>query len=308
MTIFSPKSRQAGDAEVDVPELAVVPKANLDAAVLREPFLRDVELRHDLDARRDRVAELHRRCHDVVENAVDAVPHPQLLLVGLDVDVARGLLDGRHQDHVHESDDRRFLAFARQRFRADLSLENLDIAGIGEHWHLVERLRRDLQGARAFRHRAPLGRFAAVVPLDGPDDRGLGRHHRFDVVARHELDVVHGEHVGRVGHRDRERRAGARERDDLVFLRCLRGNELHDRRIDLELGECDRGHAVLLAQQRRDLLVFHVSQLHKIEAELPPVLALVVQRILQLLGRDALLLEKEFTDPKGHGRLLILDS
>ena len=64
--------------------------------------------------------------------------------------------------------------------------------------------------------------------------------------------------------------------------------------------ERDRGHAVLLAEQRRDLLVLDVAELDQVEAELPPVLALIVQRLLELLRRDALLLEKQLADAYGH--------
>ena len=93
----------------------------------------------------------------------------------------------------------------------------------------------------------------AVVALQRVVDLGLGGHHRLDVVARHELDVVHGEHVGRVGHRDRERGARSRERDDLVLLRRLGGDQLDDGGVDLELADRDRGNAELLAEERGDL-------------------------------------------------------
>ena len=69
---------------------------------------------------------------------------------------------------------------------------------------------------------------------------GFRGDHRLDVVARHELDVVHGEDVGRIGHRDRQRRAGAAERDDLVLLRGLGRDQLDDRRVDVELGRLTR--------------------------------------------------------------------
>ena len=80
----------------------------------------------------DRVAELHRRAHDVVEDPVDAVADAQLLLVRLDVDVARALLDRRHQHDVHEPDDRRFFALLGERLGADLLqlLEDFDVVGV----------------------------------------------------------------------------------------------------------------------------------------------------------------------------------
>ena len=86
--------REAGHTEVDLLGHALCRKPDLDAAVLRKTLLGDVQLGHDLDAGRDRVAELHRRLHHVVEDAVDAEPDPELLLVRLDVDVARPLLNG----------------------------------------------------------------------------------------------------------------------------------------------------------------------------------------------------------------------
>ena len=129
---FAEKRRQAGDAEVDVLRLAVVLEADFDAAVLRQPLFGDVELRHDLDARRNRISEFQRRRHDVVEKTVHAVPDAQLLLVWLDVNVARAFLNGRHQQHVHELDDRRLFALFGERLGADLLelFEHLDVGGI----------------------------------------------------------------------------------------------------------------------------------------------------------------------------------
>ena len=70
--------------------------------------------------------------------------------------------------------------------------------------------------------------------------------------------------------------------------------------IDLELIEGNRGHAVLLRQQRGDLLVLDVPQLHEVGAELAAVRALVVQRLLELFRRNALLFEKQFSNSNWH--------
>ena len=67
----------------------------LDAAVLRQPPLGDVELRHDLDARDDRRGEPAGRRLDLVQHAVDAVADAQLVLERLDVDVRGARLDAR---------------------------------------------------------------------------------------------------------------------------------------------------------------------------------------------------------------------
>jgi hypothetical protein len=76
------------DAHAEVHLLAAA-ELDLDATVLRQAALGDVELRHDLQTRGDRVAQLHRRLHHLVHHAVDAEPDAEVLLVGLDVNVRR---------------------------------------------------------------------------------------------------------------------------------------------------------------------------------------------------------------------------
>jgi hypothetical protein len=54
-TIFSPNSVGRQETRKSISLVAPVDReADLDAAVLRQPLLGDVQLRHDLDARRDR--------------------------------------------------------------------------------------------------------------------------------------------------------------------------------------------------------------------------------------------------------------
>ena len=116
--------------------------------------------------------------------------------------------------------------------------------------------------------------------LDRLAQRELRRHDRLDVVAGHELDVVHREDVGRIRHRDRERRAGAAQRHDLILLGGLGRNQLDDREVNLELREVDRRDAVLLAEKGGDFLVLHEAHLDQVVAELPPVGLLMGQGLL----------------------------
>ena len=323
MTIFSPKSvGRHGHAEVDFLGRPFDGEADLDAAVLGQALLGDVELRHDLDARRDRVAELHRRRHHVVEDAVDAEANPELLLVRLDVDVARALLNRRHQHQVDEPDDRRLAALPLERGDIDLLelLEQLDIV-VNDLRGFLERLGDHLEGrgarevgllrvrfgllrlllrrSRAHGH-LRRGRRRRVVPLDRVCDSRLGRDDRLHVVARHELDVVHGEDVRGIGNRNRQGRAGPAQRDDLIFLGGVGRDQLDHRLIDFKLGQVDRGHAVLLAEQRRDFFVGHETELDEIQAQLPAVGLLIVERLLQLRRSDALFLQKQVADADGH--------
>ena len=269
--LLAEQRRQDRDAEVDVFGLAVLLIPDLDASVLGQPLFGDVEPGHDLHARNHRVAELHRRLHHGVEDAVDAVPDPELPLVGLDVDVAGALLDRRKQQHVHELDDRGFLPLARP----GRDVERRGPVRVGPPGRVVLRKRRQ--------------------------DRRLGRHHRLHVVAGHELDVVEREDVGGIRHRDGQRRAGTRQRNHLVLLRGVGRQQLQDGRVELELRERNRGHAVLAAEQCRDLILGDESEADQVEPELAAIAALAGQRFLQLLGGDALFLEEEFPDTDGHG-------
>ncbi len=99
-----------GDADVH----ALVADLHLDAAVLREALLGDVELGHDLDARDQRRLDAPRQVQQVVEHAVDPVADLQRVGIGLDVDVARAVLDGLGEDQVDELDDGRVARFVQQ--------------------------------------------------------------------------------------------------------------------------------------------------------------------------------------------------
>ena len=67
------------------------------------------------------------------------------------------------------------------------------------------------------------------------------------------------------------------------------------------MGEIDRRHAVLAAEHRRDLFILHHPQLDERDPQFAAIGFLVIQRLLQLGWRDALLSKKEFPDTNGHG-------
>ena len=106
------ESGDGGDAEVDF----AAEDLDLDAAVLRETALGDVELGHQLEARDD--GGLHfARGHVLVEqDAVDAEADAEFLFERLDVDVAGALLDGGGDHGVDEANDRRFAGHVAQVF------------------------------------------------------------------------------------------------------------------------------------------------------------------------------------------------
>ena len=86
---FAVERGQRGDAEVHF----AAEDLDLDAAVLRQAALGDIQLGHQLQARDDGGLQLARRRLLVEQHAVDAVADAEFLLERLDVDVAGALLD-----------------------------------------------------------------------------------------------------------------------------------------------------------------------------------------------------------------------
>ena len=80
--------------------------AQADAAVLRQAFFGDVELRHDLDARDQQRRDRALRPQHLAQHAVDAEAHDEPVLVRLDVDVGGVFLDRLRQHRIDQADDR----------------------------------------------------------------------------------------------------------------------------------------------------------------------------------------------------------
>src|SRR4030095_10343590 len=88
-----------------------VVEADLDAAVLGEAFLGDIEMAQNLDAGNDRRLEaFHLRRHgNLLQNTVDAIADAQFVFKRFEVNVRGAQIDGVAQDLVDEADDRRVL-------------------------------------------------------------------------------------------------------------------------------------------------------------------------------------------------------
>ena len=172
---FAAHERQRGHADVDPAAVDV----QRDAAVLGHAALGDVEVGHDLDARDHAGHEAPRHARGLAEHAVDAVAHDEVALDGLEVDVGGALLDALADERVHELDDR----------RVGGRLAQVDDLGAVV---LVDRLGDDdlVEGVQA---------------LDERGDVLLGRDGGTHLVAAHQRDVVDGEDVAGIDHRDEQR-------------------------------------------------------------------------------------------------------
>ena len=87
---FAVERGQRGNAQIDF----AAQRLDLDAAVLRQAALGDVQLGHQLQARDDGGLQLARRRLLIEQHAVHAEADAEFLFERLDVNVAGALLDG----------------------------------------------------------------------------------------------------------------------------------------------------------------------------------------------------------------------
>ncbi len=286
---FAEERGNDGNAEIEFFLLAVFHILDHDSAVLRQPLFADVQLGHDLYAASDRIFQFQGRRHHVLQNSVNAEADPVFFLVRLDVNIAGPALHGIGQNQVHKFDDGRFVGglfeLRQIHFRFFCCQFQVGfIAGQVLH-HLVDFF-------------AGLNR--AVKLPDRFADGRFRRNHRLHVESGHELDIVHGEDVGRIRHRDRQRRSHAGKRHDLVANGGLLRNQFDDRGVYFVEFEVDRRNAVLAGQHRSNVLVTDQAHFDETGPQAAAILLLVVERLLQLILGDQAVLYQNFAQPRRH--------
>ncbi len=100
---FAEHRRQHADAQVD----RVTTDHQFDPTVLRHASFGDVQIRHHLDARRDREGQVTRRRHHFVQHAFGLDANAKLVLERFKVNVAGVVLDRQQQHHVQQFANRR---------------------------------------------------------------------------------------------------------------------------------------------------------------------------------------------------------
>ncbi len=222
--------------------------------------------------------------HHRLQDSVNPEAHAHFFFVRLDVNVAGAPLDGVGQDQVHQLDDGRFLGRAFQ-------LGEVHLLFFGGEFQV-----RGFLAGEVLHH---LGEFFFALRLavelgDGFGDGGLRGHHRLDVEAGHELDVVHREDVGGIGHRDGQRRADARKRNDLVADRGILRDQLDDGGIHFVILQIDGGNAVLAGKHTRNLIIADEAELHQTRPQPAAARLLMFQGLPELVGRDQVFLDQYF--------------
>ena len=267
--------RQHADAQVD----RVATDGELDPAVLRQPALGDVEVRHDLDAGGDGEGQVARRRDHFVEHAVGLDADAELVFERLEVQVAGVLLDRHQEHHVEQLAHRCAVGQRRDVVEIDRAV-GADAGGGGGQLGVFFQRRNDALDA--------LGALA-VVAFELRGHRRLGRHDDADVVAQERPQLVLHAQVLRVAGGDRERVAVELDRHDAIHLRHRRRDHRQHVVLDLDVGQRHRVQRQLLGQRLGELIV--VDQTHvdgDFAEQLARMLVLLIhQQLLLLVGDEA---------------------
>ena len=234
--VLAVHGRHDRDPEID----GAARESDLEAAVLGDSFLRDIELRHDLDAADDgRVVPLVDRLHRLIEDTVDAVLDHHLAVLGLDMDVRRAALDGVEENGVDETDDGR-------RVGGD--------AVDGEDLLPVLRLLHQLHAEALGRFvEYPLGGLRFLQDFGDPVCRG---HRHLERPRERQLDLVEADHVGWVGHDHVQGLSVALQREELIPQHHLHRYGAEELGVDVKLVQWVKGQIEALGQRPSVLLLF----------------------------------------------------
>jgi hypothetical protein len=273
------------------------PSADLDhqPTVLRLALLGDVEVREHFDARDHGALRPLRQLLDLVQQAVDPEAHQEMFVLRLDVDVAGAFLTGAVEQPVGEPHDRPALGFANQlvdrlsplvlahRGDLDVVLGADDVVD-----HLVHR---------------PID---VIVALDRLEDRRRHRQHGLDEHAAVEAQVFQRRDVEWIRHRQDHGRAAF---DAHGQCHVLARQVFLDQREGLLVGgllvEVHQRQAELLLQRLHQRGLGDDSEAHQRAAEQLAALALLGDRILEVLRRDDVGLDEHVAEPfvrLGHER------
>ena len=211
-----------------------------DAAVLGHAPLGNVEIGHDLDARRDGKGQMPRRRHHLEEHAVGPETNLELALERFEVQVAGMVLDGHEQHHVEQFADRGavshdFLGVELIDIAAQLSsgLDRFGQSGV------VLQIGNDRFNAFAARR---------IITAQGLENVFFGGHDRTDIEAQERAQLIDDGKLLRIAHGNRERVVVKLDRHHAIKL----GHRFGDVRQHLgrhdNVGQRHHLHAHLLGQ------------------------------------------------------------
>src|SRR4029077_13582791 len=196
------------DRNAEVYEASLV--ANTEAAILRDATLGDVQLAHDLDARKNRgMPFLCKRLHGELQDAVNAVLHNDFRVARLDMNITGAAFQGGEDHGVHEAHDRAHAGVARELVHGDVFFAILFLAD-------------DLEGETfggLIKHTLRLlGSFEQFIDLRGGGDLDL------QLFAEQKRQLVRLMELAGVGHGNHEDAIARIERNKFIAEHQLGGD------------------------------------------------------------------------------------
>ncbi len=258
---------------------------DVDATVLRQPAFANVHAAHDLDTASDSVQQMLGNFQGFVQSAIDPIADTHAPLGGLNVDVAGALFYRVEYNIIHQTND--------WRLAGDL----LDVANV-------------LDGLLDQRHIGRVGVFDNVVDHE---DFGIGkrRDHPPNVLGTggddlhlgigQSANLVDQEKIRRFRNRDRQYAANQEQRQHKILLDIFARQYVDDLEIKQANIELGIGHPVLVRQALDDLVLGAILEFDEDFAQqlFTPFLFLMLQRRLQITGRDIALVDQQAAEASG---------
>ena len=143
----------------------------------------------------------------------------------------------------------------------------------------------------------------AVDPIDGLQKHRFGHHRDVDFLAGEPRDLIEGEQVGGIDHRDQHRVVLLLEQKR-AETPCLGfGQFAGHRGIEVVILQVDERNTELAGERLADLVLRKIPAFDQHPAQLSTRAALILERPLELLLRDKLLLQEQIAEPYPLGTL-----
>ena len=269
---FAVESGEGGNAQVDF----AADDFDLDAAILREAPLGDIQLRHELEAADDGGLELARRRFLVEEHAIHAEAHAEFLLEGLDVNVAGALFDGLGDHGVDQANDGSLARHVAEVFEIGSGLFVVAV-GVGALFGF------------------------AVIAVDGVEDFLLGGERGAHLQAAEGAHGGDGLEIQRIGHRDGEDVVRERDRDGAALAEETVRQAFDFGRGGRSAIHRDQGDIELIAEGGEHVAVGDGAHVDQDFAELIAPFELEFEGALDILRLDLAAFQQDLAEPQIPG-------
>ena len=257
-----------------------------DGAVLRDALLGDIHLRQNLESGNDGHELRFRRRRQRAQLAVDPQPNRAGILERFEVNVAGARPQGLVENLVHHADH----AAVGPRRRRRVELQDVVVELVLLRFLFLLLL--FLLLAYSSRRLMNFVRAARIERVQGLLDHRKRRHHRPDVHAREQLQLVAHQHVLERGEGHVQGVAANLHRHEHVLAAELFGQHAGQLRVHVLRRNVEQRHHEVVGIDLGDMLVENEPLLHQQALQRAVILGSGLAEVLDLLGREYLLLQQ----------------